>query len=169
VQEGLEESTLAEPHVEAAPGAAPPASLGVLTSRGRLRLAYTFEFMIAILTIFTLWSEVGGQGHLELLPWYVKLICVLGCAWCCVRYTAAIVEQAAAWNRRSIGWLVGIVLFGIAMGGITYYYHLNEDQNDDADETSATASLFPRSSSLEVEAALAIGTTPRRPVRYFYS
>ncbi len=94
---------------------------------------------------------MGGQGHLELLPWYVKLICVLGSAWCCVRFTAAIVEQAAAWNRRSIGWLAGIILFGIAMGGITYYYHLNEEQNDDADDTTATATLSPRSSSLEAQ------------------
>jgi hypothetical protein len=154
VNEGPEESDLVQSRVEAPTEPARTAPAGGLTTRGRLRLAYAFEFLLAILTVFTLWSEVGGQGHLELLPWYVKLICVLGCAWCCVRYTAAIVEQAAAWNRRSIGWLAGIVLFGIAMGGITYYYHLNEDQNDDADDTTSTASLSPRHSSLNAAATM---------------
>ena len=27
------------------------------------------------------------------MPWYIKLGCVVGLAWCCVRFTAGIVEQ----------------------------------------------------------------------------
>ena len=37
-----------------------------------------------------------------------------------------------AWNRRSIGWFLGILFFAIVMGGITYYYHLHEDPDDDS-------------------------------------
>ena len=105
-----------------------------------LRLAYTFEFLIALLVIFTLWSEVGGQGHLDLMPWYTKLLCGMTMAWCCVRFTAGMVEQPRAWNFRSAGWLSGIILIALVMGGITYYYHLHEAQDDqDSDDNTATS------------------------------
>ena len=38
-----------------------------------LRLAYVSEFLLALLAILSLWSEVGGQGPLDLMPWYTKL------------------------------------------------------------------------------------------------
>jgi hypothetical protein len=160
VNEGLQESDLAQPAVETPPEVEQTPAEGRI-AQSRLRLAYTFEFLIAILAVFTLWSEVGGQGNLELLPWYVKLICVLGCSWCCVRYTAAIVEQAAVWNRRSIGWLAGIIFIGIAMGCITYYYHVTEGPTDDSDEPSATASVLPRSCSFPRQYLLT--ASPHRP------
>jgi hypothetical protein len=37
------------------------------------RLAYVAEFLLALIAIWTLWSQVGGQGHLDLMPWYDKL------------------------------------------------------------------------------------------------
>ena len=37
-----------------------------------LRLAYAFEFMIALLVAVVLWTQAGGQGHLDLMPWYIK-------------------------------------------------------------------------------------------------
>jgi hypothetical protein len=104
-----------------------------------LRLAYTFEFLIAIIAIISLWSEIGGEGHLDLMPWYVKLGCILGLAWCCVRFTAGIVEQRKIWTGRTFGWFAGILLFCVAMAGITYYYHLHEETNDGNDDTTATA------------------------------
>jgi hypothetical protein len=100
------------------------------------------EFILALIAIISLWSEIGGEGHLDLMPWYTKLGCILGLAWCSVRFTASIVEQQKVWTRRTVGWLAGILLFGIVMGGITYYYHLHEQQDDgDDDTTSATASV----------------------------
>ena len=104
-----------------------------------LRLAYAVEFLIALIAILNLWSEVGGQGHLDLMPWYIKLACILGLAWCCVRFTAGIVEQRKVWTGRTIAWFAGILLFGIAMGGITYYYHLHEEPEDDDEDTSAAS------------------------------
>jgi hypothetical protein len=106
-----------------------------------LRLAYALEFLIAAIAIISLWSEIGGEGHLDLMPWYVKLGCILGLAWCCVRFTAGMVEQQKVWTRRTLGWFAGILLFCIAMGGITYYYHLHEEPDDGDDDTTATTLL----------------------------
>jgi hypothetical protein len=104
-----------------------------------LRLAYAIEFLVALVAILSVWSEVGGQGHLDLMPWYIKLGCLLGMAWSSVRFTAGIVEQKKVWTRRTIAWFASILLFGIAMGGITYYYHLHEEPEDEDEDTTAAA------------------------------
>ena len=143
MNEGLQERNVEPPLLDSTGDPREKLPVPALSGRGWLRFAYSIEFLIAVLAIFTLWSEVGGQGHLDLLPWYIKLICVLGSAWCSVRFTAGIVEQTNVWNRRSIGWLLGIVFFAIAMGGITYYYHLHEEPEDDSTDTTATMSSAP--------------------------
>jgi len=105
-----------------------------------LRLAYSFVFLLAVLAVLTVWSEVGGQGHLDLMPWYTKLACVMASAWCCVRLTAGLVEERNIWSRRTLSWLAGLILVAAAMAAITYYYHLHEEPDQsDSDETSATA------------------------------
>ena len=45
-----------------------------------IRLAYAAQFLMALVTVFVLWSEVGGQSHLDLMPWYLakKVGTVLG-------------------------------------------------------------------------------------------
>jgi hypothetical protein len=108
-----------------------------------LLLAYAVEFLIALIAILDLWSEVGGQGHLDLMPWYIKLALLTGSAWCCVRFTAAMVEQNKAWTRRTIAWFTGIMLFAVAMGAITYYYHLSEAPDDGDQDSSAAAFTSP--------------------------
>jgi hypothetical protein len=102
-------------------------------------LAYALEFLIAVIAIISMWSEIGGEGHLDLMPWYTKLGCIVGLAWCCVRFTAGIVEQQKIWTRRTVGWFAGILMFCIAMGAITYYYHLHEEQDDGDEDTTAAA------------------------------
>jgi len=102
-----------------------------------LRLAYALEFFIAVIAIISLWSEIGGEGHLDLMPWYTKLGCIVGLAWCSVRFTAGMVEQQRIWTQRTVAWFAGILLFCIAMGAITYYYHLHEEQDDGDDDTTA--------------------------------
>ena len=54
-----------------------------------LYVLYAIEFLIALIAIFTVWSQVGGQGHLDLLPWYVKLSTAMALAWSTVRFTSA--------------------------------------------------------------------------------
>jgi hypothetical protein len=49
------------------------------------------------------------------------------------------VEQSKVWTRRTIVWFAGILLFGISMGGITYYYHLHEEPEDDDQDTTAAS------------------------------
>ena len=111
-----------------------------------LRLVYALEFLIALIAIFTVWSEVGGQGHMDLLPWYIKLGSSLSLAWCSVRFTAALVEHEKAWNQHTAVWFAGIILVAIVMGGITYYYHLHEvpDEPDNEDNTSTSISAPER-------------------------
>jgi hypothetical protein len=107
-----------------------------------LRLAYAVEFFIALIAIISMWSEIGGEGHLDLMPWYIKLSCIVGLAWCSVRFTASLVEQQRIWTGRSAGWFLGILLFCLLMGGITYYYHLHEEpDNGDEDTTAAAAHI----------------------------
>jgi hypothetical protein len=148
VDEALPESTAEaapETVLEEVPRPAAPAP-------NWLRLAYSVEFLLALMAILTLWSEVGGQGHLDMMPWYTKLICMLASAWCCVRFTASIVERPRAWNGRALAWLGGIITMSILMGGITYYYHLQEgsDQQDsDETTTAATNWLAPRAQSFD--------------------
>jgi len=110
-----------------------------------LRLAYCVVFLLAILSVFTFWSEVGGQGHLDLMPWYTKMICVLVSAWCCVKLTAGMVEEPSVWNRRTVAWLAGLILISFTMAAITFYYHLHEETDQpDSDENTATA-MTPKS------------------------
>ena len=136
VNEGLEEPkieiALPEPSAAAQPEAGRPPEVPWL------RWAYALEFLIAIVAIITLWGEIGGEGHLDLIPWYTKLACIVGWCWCCVRFTAATVEQRKFWTPRTIRWFLGIILLTIAMGGITYYYHLHEEPEDGSDDTTAS-------------------------------
>lgn len=135
-------TVLAQASAHLAPGPAPLNSSPL--DRPWLRLAYAIEFLIALIAIISMWSEIGGENHLDLMPWYVKLGCILGLDWCCVRFTASIVEQQTVWTRRTVRWFLGILLFSIAMGGITYYYHLHEDSDDGDDDTTAAAQLVHR-------------------------
>lgn len=104
-----------------------------------LRLAYVFEFWIALVAIFTVWSQVGGQGHLDLIAWYIKLVCALALAWSAVRMTGAMVENARTWNRAAVRWFVAVLAISTLIVGITYWYHLHEVTDEpDTDENSAT-------------------------------
>jgi hypothetical protein len=98
-----------------------------------LRLAYMAEFLLALVSIVELWSQAGGQGHLDLMPWYTKLLLIVGLALVTVAGTAAAVAHERAWNAKTIACLLlGLMLAG-GMAAATYYYHLHE--NDDADKS----------------------------------
>jgi len=102
-----------------------------------LRLAYTTQFLIALIAVFFLWSEVGGQGHLDLMPWYLKLGLGTGVAYAAVKATAAAVAQEAAWNIRTLKWFGAMLALLVACGVVTYYYHLyGEDDQEDEQGTS---------------------------------
>lgn len=105
-----------------------------------LRLVYLCEFLLAMLTISALWGQIGGQGHLDIMPWYDKLVLIVSLALVTVLGTVAAVSREKAWNGTSITCLVAAVLIACAMGAVTYYYHLHEDE--ESTETESGVALF---------------------------
>jgi hypothetical protein len=98
-----------------------------------LRLAYTTLFLIALIAIFVLWAQVGGQSHLDLLPWFVKLGLGVAAAWSIVRATSAAVAGERGWNGQSVRWLAVTLAVMFLCGMATYYAHMNLEDGDEED------------------------------------
>ena len=111
-----------------------------------LRLAYAFEYLLALVAIFTAWSEIGGQAALDLMNWGYKLGFSLALAWAIVAYTSAIVSSESVWTLRSARWLTVILLIVAAMGIVTYFYALQE-YSGESDETGTVSLRVPANSS----------------------
>jgi hypothetical protein len=103
-----------------------------------LRLAYTTQFLIALIAVFVLWSEVGGQSHLDLMPWYLKLGLGAGTAFAGVKATAAAVGRERPWNGQSLKWLGVMIALLVGCGLASYYAHLNEE-TDEEDQPEASS------------------------------
>jgi len=104
------------------------------------------EFLLALLSILELWSQVGGQGHLDLMPWYTKLLFTVGLALVTVAGTASAVAHERAWNAKTMACLLLALMLALGMAGVTYYYHLHEnDDNDagDSDDVSRSMLILP--------------------------
>ena len=106
-----------------------------------LRLAYTTLFLIALIAVFVMWAQVGGQSHLDLLPWFVKLGLGVAAAWSIARTAAAAVAGERGWNGQSMRWL-GLTLALLFLCGMaTYYAHMNLEDGDEEDpQQDATVS-----------------------------
>ena len=120
-----------------------------------LRLAYTTQFLIALIAVFLLWSQIGGQSHLDLMPWYLKLGLGTATAFAIVRATMAAVAREAAWNGGTLKWCGILLALAIGCGLATLYVHNNlEDDETDTEDTPAAISLLvgaghPYSSGLQ--------------------
>ncbi len=108
-----------------------------------LRIAYVCEFLLALLAITVVWGQVGGQDHLDLMPWYDKLALTFALALVIVLGTVAAVSRERAWNGLSIACLTIAILIACAMGVVTYYYHLHEDDQD-TENTNGVALVVNR-------------------------
>jgi hypothetical protein len=106
-----------------------------------LRIAYAIEFLAALIATFTLWSQVGGQSHLDIMAWYWKLLLGVGVSAAAVKATAAAVEHEQAWNPRTLRWLAVIITLLIGCGVLTYYYHLYEPEEEDEQNVTQTTSM----------------------------
>ncbi len=95
-----------------------------------LRIAYVCEFLLALLAITVVWGQLGGQDHLDLMPWYHKLVLTFALSLVIVLGTAAAVSRERAWNGVAIACLAIAILIACAMGLVTYYYHLHEEDQD---------------------------------------
>ena len=81
------------------------------------------------------------------MPWYDKFVLSVALALVTVLGTAAAVSHERGWNGTTIACLVIAVLIVCAMGAVTYYYHLHEDdETPDAASGVAvlTAGVLPR-------------------------
>src|SRR4051812_34569053 len=103
-----------------------------------LRLAYATQFLIALIAIFVVWGQVGGQSHLELLPWTVKLGLGLTAAYSVVRATAASVASDRPWNGQTVRWLGLALAVMAACGYASWYAHMNLEESDEADQEPDT-------------------------------
>jgi hypothetical protein len=124
-----------------------------------LRLAYTTQFLIALIAVFVLWSEVGGQSHLDLMPWYLKLALGGGAAFAAMKATVAAVGREKPWNGQCLRWLGVMIALLVCCGLASYYAHLNED-TDESDQPEAGAlssEVHPQPAPFER------GGTPNRP------
>jgi hypothetical protein len=104
-----------------------------------LRLAYATQFLIALIAVFVLWSQVGGQDHLDLLPWFVKLVLGGGAAFAIVKVTASAVSREPAWNSGTVKWFGILLAILIACGLATFWAHkyLEDDQTPQDTNTAA--------------------------------
>jgi len=96
------------------------------------------EFLVALVAIFETWSMAGGQGHLDLMPWYAKLGFTLALALATVMGTSAAMSHERPWNAKTIACLMLALLIAAGMGATTYYYHIHENDDQGPEENSIT-------------------------------
>lgn len=123
-----------------------------------LRLAYATQFLIAVIAIYVLWSQVGGQSHLDLMPWYVKLGLGAGAALAAVKATVAAVSQENAWNGRTLKWFGILLVLLLGCGLASYYCHLYLEDNgeDQSGDNTAVGWVVPGGTSPSSRATDAI-------------
>jgi hypothetical protein len=119
-----------------------------------LRLAYATEFLIAVIAVYVLWSQVGGQSHLDLMPWYFKLGLGAGAALAAVKATEAAVSEERTWNSRTLKWFGITLLMLVGCGLASYYAHIYlEDNTDDSTgDNSSVGWVMPQADYLSVDA-----------------
>ena len=103
-----------------------------------LRVVYAFEFLLAVVAIFTAWSEIGGQSALDVMPWAWKSSLSMALAISIVGLTAALAATDNFWTLRSARWLMAVLVCLLIAGLVTDYYALQIDVGDS--EESGTIS-----------------------------
>jgi len=136
----------------------------VIPTMQSLRLAYIAVFLLSLMAVFTLWSQVGGQGHLDLVPWSLKLALGVGAAYAITRASVAAVKGEHGWNSQSVKW-TGLALAALFLCGMaSFYAHNNlEDTGDEQDQGDATVSSAYRDSAGIRKRLISPAATPKRP------
>jgi apolipoprotein N-acyltransferase len=101
-----------------------------------LRVAYGIEFLIALMATFEFWSQVGGQSHLDLMPWWLKFVLSLA-------VSAGVVRLTAVQKRRdTLIWAVVLLALIFVGGMLTFYFHIYEPQDSGDEEQQLTPTLL---------------------------
>ncbi len=127
---------------DSTPGvASPPETIEEpAASSSLIRAAYVLIFLLSVLVSFTIWPQVGGQAHLDVMPFYWKLLLPLAFSFTIVRASIAAGRQPDAWNRKAVLWLISALFFAGIIAGLTYYYHLQESKEPlDSDDGVITS------------------------------
>ena len=95
---------------------------------------YGIEFLLALIAVFTVWSQVGGQGHLDYMAWYWKAGIGLPASFAAVRLTMAFASEGPRRRRHILTWMAVLLALSVGAGLVTYYYHLNEPQDENEDD-----------------------------------
>lgn len=111
-----------------------------------LRLAFFSEFLLAIVAVYTAWSEIGGQAVLDAMPWGWKGGLGLGLAAVLVGYSAAVCAADSLWTARTTKWLALMLVLLLAVGVVTFYYSL-QVQNEPPDEQDNSAASMRSSAA----------------------
>jgi hypothetical protein len=108
-----------------------------------LRPFLIVEFLIAVQTIFTFWSQVGGQYHLDLMFWPWKFGLSLTAASLIVAVTANLVKNGGAITRLTLTLCSCLIVVIVVAGMVTYYYHLSEppEPDDQSEDGPAQAEI----------------------------
>jgi hypothetical protein len=106
-----------------------------------LRLAYTTQFLLALIAVFFVWEEVGGPYHLDLMPWWLKLGLGTGVAYAAVRATAASVAGDSAWNKTTLRWCATMVALAIGCAVANYYCNLYGEENEQQDGSDVSVAI----------------------------
>ena len=99
------------------------------------RLLLITEFLVAVQVLFTFWSQVGGQSHLDLMYWPWKFGLSL--------FATALIVAISAGRRTSLA-LALLILTLMTAGVVTYYYHLNEPTEQDPEVQDTPAAYQTR-------------------------
>ena len=105
-----------------------------------LRVVYVFEFLLAVVAIFTAWSEIGGQSTLDLMPWGWKSALAIALAISIVGCTAALAAADSLWTMRSARWFMAVLVCLLITGLVSYYYALQVEMGD-SEETGTISRI----------------------------
>jgi hypothetical protein len=106
-----------------------------------IRLGLALVFLVSFAIAIGGWCLIGGTGHFEITAWYWKCGLCLGWALAMTAAVRPALIQRDGWQARTKRWLGVVLLISIAMGSVTYYYHLQEPPEEDIVDEQSTAQL----------------------------